>query len=167
MRSKNCLYFLYEKTLLESSWSFCYFICMFYDCKYRLHLLLFSLIIMTFPACTSEPVGIQHPFEFAWCRAQVSRSGSKDICTLQHGFLCFPLFLYLYFYSLSCIITHVCYFNSLSAFHQIRKNAMKSQCWPILKLFYHYLFQRAPVIYNSISQDNVFLSAICFHPSWN
>ena len=46
------------------------------------------------------------------------RSGSKDICTLQHGFLCFLLFLYLYFYSLSCIITHVCFFNSLSAFPQ-------------------------------------------------
>ena len=42
---------------------------------------------------------------------------------------------------------------------------MKSQCLPILKLFYHYLFQRAPVIYNSISQDNVFLSAIYFHQS--
>ena len=46
------------------------------------------------------------------------RSGSKDICTLQHGFLCFLLFLYLYFYSLSRIITHVCFFNSLSAFPQ-------------------------------------------------
>ena len=46
------------------------------------------------------------------------RSGSKDICTLQHGFLCFLLFLYLYFYSLSCTITHVCFFNSLSVFPQ-------------------------------------------------
>ena len=29
---------------------------------------------------------------FAWCRALVCRSGSKDICALQHGFLCFLLF---------------------------------------------------------------------------
>ena len=30
-------------------------------------------------------------------------------------------------------------------------------------LFYHYLFQRTPVIYNFISQENVFLFAIYFH----
>ena len=60
-------------------------------------------------------------FFFAWCRAKVCRSGSKDTCTLQHRFLCFLLFLYFYFYSLSCIITHVCHFNSLSVFPQIWK----------------------------------------------
>ena len=47
------------------------------------------------------------------------RSGSKDICTLQHRFLCFLLFLYFNFYSPSCNFTHVCYFNSLSVFPQI------------------------------------------------
>ena len=50
---------------------------------------------------------------FAWCQAKVCRSGSKDICTpqkgKQHGFLCFLLLLYLYFYSLSRIIIHVCF----------------------------------------------------------
>ena len=30
-------------------------------------------------------------------------------------------------------------------------------------LFYHYLFQRTPVIYNFISEENVFLFAIYFH----
>ena len=30
-------------------------------------------------------------------------------------------------------------------------------------LFYHYLFQRTPVIYNLISQENMFLFAIYFH----
>ena len=93
-------------------------------CKYRLHLLLFSLIVMAFPACTCEPVvysTVSSFFFFAWCRAKVCRSGSKDTCTLQHRFLCFLLFLYFYFYSLSCIITHVCHFNSLSVFPQIWK----------------------------------------------
>ena len=51
---------------------------------------------------------------FVRCRAKVCRSGSKDICTpqkgKQHGFLCFLLLLYLYFYSLSRIIIHVCFF---------------------------------------------------------
>ena len=41
---------------------------------------------------------------------RVSRFGSKDICTLQHGFLCFLLFLHLDFHSLACIITHLCFF---------------------------------------------------------
>ena len=45
-----------------------------------------------------------------WCRAYVCRSGSKDICMLQHGFLCFLLFLYSYFHSLACIITHLWFF---------------------------------------------------------
>ena len=58
---------------------------------------------------------------FAWCRANVFRSDSKDIYTLQHRLLCFLLFLYFYFYSPPCIITHVCYFNFLSAFPQIWK----------------------------------------------
>ena len=47
---------------------------------------------------------------FVWCQALVCRSGSKDICTLQHGFLCFLLFLHLDFHSLACIITHLCFF---------------------------------------------------------
>ena len=50
---------------------------------------------------------------FARCRAKVCRSGSKDICTpqkgKQHGFPYFLLLLYLYFYSLSRIIIHVCF----------------------------------------------------------
>ena len=70
----------------------------FFPRKYHPHLLSFSLIVMAFPACTCELVHIQHSFEFlCMCRAQLCRSGSKDICTLQHGFLRFLLFLYLYF----------------------------------------------------------------------
>ena len=64
--------------------------------KYRLHLLLFSLNVMAFPACTCEKVDIRHSFEF-FCKRE------------QHGFLRFFLLLYLYFYSLSFIITHACF----------------------------------------------------------
>ena len=56
MRSKNCSSFFFKKILLESSLSFCYLIFLFFDCKYHLHLLLFSLIVMAFPACTCELV---------------------------------------------------------------------------------------------------------------
>ena len=59
-RSKNCYLFFHENT----SGKFLILLFLYFDCKYRLHLLLFSLIIMAFPACTCEPVGIQHSFEF-------------------------------------------------------------------------------------------------------
>ena len=42
-----------------------------------------------------------------WCRAQECRSGLNDICTLQHGFLYFLLFLYLYFL-FSSFYYHTC-----------------------------------------------------------
>ena len=105
------VFLFFKKTPPESSLSFCHLICLFFDCKYHLHLPLFSLIVMAFPACTCELVHIQDSFEFLWVvSGLVCRSGSKDICTLQHGFLCFLLFLYLYFHSLACIITHLCFF---------------------------------------------------------
>ena len=93
-----CFLFLQENTSRKFLIFLLSYLPVFY-CKYRLHLLLFSLIVLAFPACTCEPVGIQHPFQFffAWCRAKVCKSDSKDICTLQHRFLCFLLFLYFYF----------------------------------------------------------------------
>ena len=42
--------------------------------KYRLHLLLFSLNVMAFPACTCETVDIRHSFEF-FCKRE-SNTGS-------------------------------------------------------------------------------------------
>ena len=56
--------FFFKKTPLESSLSLCYFICLFFDYKYDPHLLLFSLIVVAFLACTYEAVHIQHSFEF-------------------------------------------------------------------------------------------------------
>ena len=86
-------------------------------------------------------------------------SCSKDICTLQHRFVRFFIFLYLYIYSLSCIITHVC-----SIIPSARSLRFGSRLWKVnidqnQNLFYHYLFQRSPVIYNLISQENMFLFA--------
>ena len=54
----------FKVTPLESSSTFYYFNCLFFDCKYRLYLPLFALNVMSFPACTCEPVGTQHYFEF-------------------------------------------------------------------------------------------------------
>ena len=69
--------------------------------------------VTAFPACTCELVRSTLSSFFARCRAKVCRSGSKDICTAQkgkqHGFPYFLLLLYLYFYSLSRIIIHVCF----------------------------------------------------------
>ena len=58
------VFLFFKKTPPESSLSFCHLICLFFDCKYHLHLPLFSLIVMAFPACTCEQVHIQHSFEF-------------------------------------------------------------------------------------------------------
>ena len=92
------------------------------------------------------------------------RSGSKDIRLLQHGFLCFLLFLYLYFYSPPCIITHVCFFLFPRRVpSDLEVGYEKSILTRTEILFYYYLFQRTPVIYNFISQENVFLFAIYFH----
>ena len=150
--------FFCKKILLESSCSICYFIFLFFDSKYRLHLLLFSLVVMASPSCTCEPVGIQHLFEFL-CVV----SYSNDICTLQHGVLCFLLFLYSYFYSLFCIITRVCFLIPSAYSFRFGSRLWKVNVDQNWNLFYRYLFQRTPVIYNFISQDNVFLFAICFH----
>ena len=52
---------------LENSSRKCLILLLFYlpffDCKYRLHSLLFLLLVMAFPACTYEPVGTKHSFE--------------------------------------------------------------------------------------------------------
>ena len=136
----------------------------FFDCKRHLHLLLFSLIVMAFSACTCELVHIQDSFEFLWVvSGLVCRSGSKDICALQHGFLYFLLFLYLYFNSLACIITHLCFLFPQHVPSDLEVGHEKSILTRTEILFYHYLFQRTPVICNFISQENVFLFAIYFH----
>ena len=82
----------------------------------------------------------------------------------SYGFLWFFFFLNLHFYSLSCIITHVCFFLIISA----PTSDLESRLWKVnidqkWNLFHHYLFQRTPVIYDVISQENVFLFAINFH----
>ena len=59
-------------------------------CKYRLRLLLFSLIVLAFPACSASQLVYSTLSSFF-------ASDSKDICTLQHRFLCFLLFLYFIF----------------------------------------------------------------------
>ena len=53
--------FLLESTSTKFLILLLFYLPIFY-CKYRLHLLLFSLIAFAFPACTCEPIGIQHPF---------------------------------------------------------------------------------------------------------
>ena len=109
----------------------------------------FSLIIMAFPACTCEPVHIQHSF--------VCKSGSKVICTLQHGFLCFLLFLYLYCYYLLCIITHLCFLFPQRVPPDLEGGYEKSILTRTETLFYHYLFQRTRLIIT------LFLKTICFY----
>ena len=166
MRSKNCVsFFFFKKTLLESSQSFCYLICLSFDCKYHLHLLLFSLIVMAFPACMCEPVHIQRSFEFLCVLSGLGWVGlaqkvSARCNTGSYVFFFFFICIFILFLALSHM--HV-YFSP-----SVRSLRFGSRLWNVnieqnWNLFYHYLFQRTPVIYNFISQDNVFLFAIYFH----
>ena len=89
-------------------------------CKYRLHLLLVSLIVLAFPACTCEPVGIQQPFSF-FSRGVgprcvgLTRKISAHCNTGSYVFSFFFIFIFILF------LAYVCYFNSLSAIPQIWK----------------------------------------------
>ena len=107
----KCLSFFFKNKFLESSLSSCYLICLFFSRKYHPHLLSFSLIVMAFPACTCEPVHIQHSFEFLCVVSglvmQVWLKRYLHAATRVPTFSPFSLFV---FYSLPCIITHVCFF---------------------------------------------------------
>ena len=85
------------------------FACFFFR-KYHPHLLSFSLIVMAFPACTCELVHIQHSFEFLCVVSglvmQVWLKRYLHAATRVPTFSPFSLFV---FYSLPCIITHVCF----------------------------------------------------------
>ena len=92
------------------------------DCKYQLHLLLFSLIVMAFPACTCEPVHIQHSFEYLWVVSglgvQVWLKRYLHAATRVPMFASFSLFVFLF----SALHYHTfMFFYSLSAFPQIWK----------------------------------------------
>ena len=136
---EQCLQgFFYEKLKLfifffqeDSSRKFLvlfYLIFLFFDCKYRLHLLLFSLIVMTFPACTCELVHIQDSFEFLWLVSglcvQVWFKRYLHAATRVPMFSPFSLFVFSFHY----LHYHTfMFFNSLTTFPQIWKQAMKSQ----------------------------------------
>ena len=120
-----CFLFLQENTSRKFLIFLLSYLPVFY-CKYRLHLLLFSLIVLAFPACTCEPVGIQHPFQF-FSRGvgprcvSLTRKISAHCNTGSYVFSFFFIFIFILF------LAYVCYFNSLSEFPQIWKQAMKSQ----------------------------------------
>ena len=78
------VYLFFKKTLLENSQTFCYFICLFFDRRYRCICYYFRWMLWPFlRARASQLVYSSLSSFFAWCRAKVCRSGSKDICTLQ------------------------------------------------------------------------------------
>ena len=69
----------------------------------------------------------------------------------------FPFF---FFSILFLALSHVSFFfNSL----RFGSRLWKVNIYQNSNLFYHYFFQRTPVLYNFISQSNVFLFVIYFH----
>ena len=163
--AKIAYLFFFKKTLLESSLSFCYLICLFCDCKYHLYLPLFSLIVMAFPACTCEPVRTQHSSNFFSRGVGLRCVGlaQKISARCNTGSYVFSFF-FICIFILLLALSHIYVFlfpqhvpSDLEVGHE------KSILTRTEILFYHYLFQRTPVICDFISQENVFLFAIYFH----
>ena len=149
-----------KQTLLGSSLFFRYLICLFFDCKHHLHLSLFSLIVMAFPACTCEAARILHSFEFL---CQVCRSGSKDICNLQHRFLCFLLFFICILFPFLHYDTRMFFLFPQCVPSELEVGYEKSILTRTETFSITLCFKEPPVIYNFISQENVSLFAIYFH----
>ena len=78
---------------------------------------------------------------FAWCQAQVCKSGSKDLNAAKWKATQVPMFSLFVFHSLSCIIIHV-WFGS---------RPWKVNLYQNWNLLHHYLFQRTPVILYTVS----------------
>ena len=79
------------------------------------------------------------------------------------GFYVFSFF-FICIFILLLALSHMYVFFNPSA----RSLRFGSRLWKVnidqnWNLFYHYLFQRTPVIYKFISQENMFLFAIYFH----
>ena len=111
----------------------------------------FSLIIMAFPACTCEP-GLRS--------VSLAQKISARCNTGSYVFSFFFICIFILLLALSHIYVflfpqHVP--SDLEVGHE------KSILTRTEILFYHYFFQRTPVICDFISQENVFLFAIYFH----
>ena len=153
----------WEVKIVFFSLSFCHLICLFFDCKYNLHLPLFSLIVMAIPACTCEQVHIQHfRVSLRGVRHKCVGLAQKISARCNTSFYFFPFSFFVFLFS--SLQYHMYVFFIPSA----RSLRFGSRLWKVnidqnWNLFYHYLFQRTPVIYNFISQENMFLFAIYFH----
>ena len=98
-----------------------------------------------------------------WCvglAQKISARCKRESNTGSYGFF----FSIICIFILSLALSHMYVFFIPSA----RSLRFGSRLWKVnidqkWNLFYHYLFQRTPVIYNFISQESVFLFAINFH----
>ena len=77
---------------------------------------------------------------------------------------------YVFSFSFICIFIPFLVLSHMYVFliPSVRSLRVGSRLWKAnidqnWNLFYHYLFQRTPVIYNFTSQENVYLFAIYFH----
>ena len=122
---------------------------------------------MTFLRCTCDLAGIQHSFEFlfvvsglgveVWLkRCLRAEKGQATRVSMFYPFI-FPFF----FFQFAFLHYHMYHFflNSLRFGSRLWKVNIHQNS----NLFYHYFFQRTPVLYNFISQSNVFLFVIYFH----
>ena len=79
-RTKNHWPF-FKVTTPKYSYHLCYYICLIFFYKHHLHLPLFSLNVMAFPACTYRPAVREHH----WVSARGVGFRCLGLCTLQIG----------------------------------------------------------------------------------
>ena len=100
----------WEVKIVFFSLSFCHLICLFFDCKYNLHLPLFSLIVMAIPACTCEQVHIQHSFEFLCVVSGISVGLAQKISARCNTSFYFFSFFFICIFILLLAISHMYFF---------------------------------------------------------
>ena len=154
MRGKNCLSFFFKKTLLESSKSFCY------------HLHCYYFRWLSWPFLRAQRASSNT----ALFRVSLGGVGLRCVGLAQKisarcntGSYVFSFF-FICIFILLLALSHIYVFlfpqhvpSDLEVGHE------KSILTRTEIFFYHYLFQRTPVICDFISQENVFLFAIYFH----
>ena len=164
MRGKNCLSFIFKE---DTSRKFLILLLSYFPVFW---LQISSVFAIIFADCHGlSCVHVRASSNTALFQVSLGGVGLRCVGLAQKisarcntGSYVFPFF-FIYIFILFLALSHIYVFlfpqrvpSDLEVGHE------KSILTRTEILFYHYLFQRTPVIYNFISQENVFLFAIYF-----
>ena len=162
MRSKNCVSFFFSR---RHFWKVLNPLLSYLPVFWLQISSAFAIIFADCCGFSCVHVHIQHSFEFLCMLSGLGWVGlaqkiSARCNTASYVFSFFFICIFILFLALSHMYVYFAPSVRSLRFGSRLWNVNIEQNW---NLFYHYLFQRTPVIYNFISQENVFLFAIYFH----